>query len=186
MDDDHKPGVKEEDVVVLEGRGVQEHGLGGALEAVGEERGLDHDDGRRHGLAQQGDAVEDRLVRRVVEHLHELRPPAERAGVAPDADCLAQKCPVPAPRWLPALGSPEVEDHLREEAELLRQGEGALDAGGVGAVLGTQVHRGPVQPREHVDGALPRLQLPHREAAGKSGVGGLVKRWPDSDLMENR
>jgi hypothetical protein len=69
MHDDIEVGVEEQDPVGADGGDVQEHGHRGALERVGEEGGLDHDEGAQDALPVEHEPEERRLVGAVVEHL---------------------------------------------------------------------------------------------------------------------
>ena len=68
-DEQLEEGVHEQDPVGLYGGGVQEDGLGRAVEGVGVQDGLDHHQAVRQVLPQQAGAVEGGLVRGVVEDL---------------------------------------------------------------------------------------------------------------------
>ncbi len=68
-DEQLEEGVHEQDPVGLYGGGVQEDGLGGAVEGVGVQDGLDHHQAVRQVLPQQAGTVEGGLVRGVVEDL---------------------------------------------------------------------------------------------------------------------
>ena len=72
-------GVEQQHAVGLHGGHVEERGLRRAAEGVRAEARLDHRHGVDDVLAQEHHRVEGRLVRRVVEHLHELR---AREGVS--------------------------------------------------------------------------------------------------------
>lgn len=83
-------GVHQQYPVGLYGAGVQQDGLGGPVEAVTVQDGLDHDQRLGEVLAHQHVPVEGRLVGRVVEHLEELRPPQVVHELGVQAEVLAQ------------------------------------------------------------------------------------------------
>ena len=64
-------GVEQEDAVGVDGGNVQQHRLRLLLHAVGEERGLDHEQHVGHSLAVKTHAMECGLVGTVVEYLKE-------------------------------------------------------------------------------------------------------------------
>jgi hypothetical protein len=67
----NEKGVEEEDAVGVDGGDVEQHGLRLLLQAVRQERGLDHEQHVRNRLAVQAHAMEGGLVRAVVENLKE-------------------------------------------------------------------------------------------------------------------
>mmetsp|Transcript_36851 Transcript_36851/g.85109 ORF Transcript_36851/g.85109 Transcript_36851/m.85109 type:complete len:626 (+) Transcript_36851:273-2150(+) len=76
VEHDHvKERVQQQDRVRAHARGVEQHGRRRALERVGQERRLDHDERVRRVLAHQHAAVVGGLVGRGVEELKELRTP---------------------------------------------------------------------------------------------------------------
>mmetsp|Transcript_15757 Transcript_15757/g.50813 ORF Transcript_15757/g.50813 Transcript_15757/m.50813 type:complete len:418 (+) Transcript_15757:875-2128(+) len=73
VDDDVEEGVEQQDAVGGDGGDVEQHGHGRALEGVGEQRGLDHDERIGRVFARKDEAVVRGLVRRVAKDLQELR-----------------------------------------------------------------------------------------------------------------
>mmetsp|Transcript_6284 Transcript_6284/g.25494 ORF Transcript_6284/g.25494 Transcript_6284/m.25494 type:complete len:296 (-) Transcript_6284:1325-2212(-) len=75
MEDDHREvRIQDEDPIRCDGAHVEQHRLGGTVERICHQRGLDHDQGVEDVLAPQNHAVVRGLVRRVVEHLDKLGP----------------------------------------------------------------------------------------------------------------
>ena len=75
VEDDHREvRIQDQDPVRRDGAHVEQHRLGGPVERVRHQRGLDHDQRVQHVLAPQNHAVVRSLVRGVVEHLDELGP----------------------------------------------------------------------------------------------------------------
>lgn len=74
INDNLEEGVHEQNSVSKNAAAVQEHGLWGAVERVGIQDGLDHDEGLGEVLPGKVVPIIRRLVRAIVEDLKEWRP----------------------------------------------------------------------------------------------------------------
>ena len=190
-DEQVEEGVEQEHHVGADGHGVKQHGLRRALEPVGHERGLDHDQRAVHVLAVEHVAVVGGLVGRVVEHLEELAAAQVEHELGVDIERLAE--PEARRVVLAVVGKllAEPDEHAVEPAEhvgavvdlgledgdaghehrggLLVEGEWDLAGAGLGKVAR---HRGHPQAVLAGGVLVVRYELDQAAAAGRERLPG--------------